>query len=141
MAESIADPLLLQSLNCLKPHLHKKWGDRAPMDVFNRLLAKHVRPPGWTTNTHFTLTPDRITSRQEQWPIERLTTLRLAHSDPSGADFGCPIIVAEYAGEQHLLDGNHRVNRWKQAGDTGLHAVNIHTVTGEARHVELPSAA
>ncbi|TAK72249.1 MAG: hypothetical protein EPO19_02500 [Betaproteobacteria bacterium] len=135
------DPLLEQSLRGLSAHLHKKWGDRTRMDVFNRLLAKNLRPPGWTKNTHFTFTEAQIKSRQELWSTDRLAGLRLGHSDPSGDDFECPIVIAEYAGEQRLLDGNYRVNRWKLLGDTKEHLVNIHTVVGESELVALPNAA
>jgi hypothetical protein len=108
------------------------------MEVFNRLLAKHVKPRGWTKNTHFTVPAERITSRQEEWTTEMLAALRRGHGSTAGEDFDCPIIVAGYDGERRLLDGNHRVNRWIEAGDTALHRVNIHIVTGTAEHVELP---
>jgi len=40
--------ILDQSLECLRPHLHAEWGDRCLLDVFNRLLAKTIKPSGWT---------------------------------------------------------------------------------------------
>jgi hypothetical protein len=135
------DPILAQSLRGLIAHLHREWGDRTPMDVFNRLLAKHLRPEGWTKNSHFTFTETQINSRQEQWSTDRLASLRLGHSDPRGDDFDCPVVVALFAGEQRLLDGNHRINRWKLTKDTREHLVNIHTVVGESELVVLPSAA
>lgn len=46
------DDVLHQTLRALHAHLHPEWGDRTGLDVFGRLLAKHVKPAGWTANTH-----------------------------------------------------------------------------------------
>lgn len=53
------DALLDQTLRWLQPHIHSEWDDREPMDVFNRLLAKNIRPDGWTPNTHLNIEPRR----------------------------------------------------------------------------------
>lgn len=131
--------ILDQSLECLRPHLHAKWGDRCLLDVFNRLLAKNIRPPGWTKNTHADLQHQQITSRKEQWATAALGKLTRGHNSQSGDDFGCPIILAEYQGAR-VLDGNHRINRWVASSDTRTHDVHIHTVAGPVRFIELPSA-
>jgi hypothetical protein len=135
---AVSDPLLRQSLTCLLGHLHPKWGDREPIDVFNRLLAKNLQPPGANKTTHTNVRLDQISSRRERWPTAKLAELRRGHTDPTGVDVECPIVLAEYAGELRVLDGNHRINRWVITGDTGLHDVNIHTVIGEARLVDHP---
>jgi hypothetical protein len=124
----------------LRNHFHQEWGDRYPLDIFKRLLAKSIRPSGWTTNTHLGIERHQVKSRREQWTTAALGSLPLGHGDASGDDFGCPIIIAEYEGIGRLLDGNHRINRWLAAGDTRLHDVNIHTITGTAVFMDLPSA-
>lgn len=134
------DELLGQTLRCLQAHKHAEWGDREPLDVLNRLLAKNLRPEGWTSNTHLNISPSQIRSRRERWTIEQLGRLKRGHSDKAGTDFDCPIIVVEYQATQCLLDGNHRINRWLAAGDTRLHDVNIHTIDGVGQFVELPAS-
>jgi hypothetical protein len=133
------DALLEESLQCLRAHLHPEWGDRNPLDVFNRLLAKNIRPSGCTTNTHLDVTADQIRSRRERWTTETLGKLVRGHNSNAGQDFGCPIIIAEYRGVQRVLDGNHRINRWVGAGDTRVHDVNIHAVSENRAFIELPA--
>jgi hypothetical protein len=128
-----------RSLECLWAHCHPEWGDRIPLDVFNRLLAKSIRPNGWTTNTHLNIPRQQISSRRERWTTDELAKLPRGHGSTAGEDFDCPIIVAEYEGKQRLLDGNHRINRWIEDRDTRLHDVNIHTIGGIGHFVELPS--
>lgn len=134
-----SDLILDQSLRCLLAHCHPEWGDRAPLDVFNRLLAKNIRPSGWTANTHLNITPQQIASRMERWTTEVLAKLHRGHGSTAGKDFHCPIVVAEYEGMLRMLDGNHRVNRWIEAKDTRLHEVHIHMVSGGGEFVELPA--
>lgn len=136
-----SDALLEQSLQCLRAHLHPEWGDRNPLDVFNRLLAKNIRPSGFTINTHLDITADQIRSRRERWTTETLGKLVRGHNSTAGQDFSCPIVIAEYGGEQRVLDGNHRINRWVGAGDTRMHDVNIHAVSEAGAFVELPAVA
>jgi hypothetical protein len=131
------DPLLDESLICLRAHLHKEWGDRHPLDVFNRLLAKSIRPIAWTSNTHIDIKHDQISSRRELWTTRELGRLVRWHADSAGQDFGCPIIIAEYKGVKRLLDGHHRINRWVTNKDTRVHDVNIHTIVGVGRFIEL----
>jgi len=54
------DEILEQSMKCLSAHLHSEWGDRVPLDVFNRLLAKNIRPNGWTPNMHLTFSLNKF---------------------------------------------------------------------------------
>lgn len=133
------DAIFDQSLECLWAHCHPEWGDRCPLDVFNRLLAKSIRPSGWTPNTHLNIQAQQISSRRERWTTDALAKLPRGHGSARGEDFDCPIIVAEYEGTQRLLDGNHRINRWIEAGDTGPHDINIHTIAGIGEFVELPA--
>ena len=129
------DAILDQSLECLSWHFHPEWGDRSWLDVFNRLLAKNIKSAGWTHNTHLDIQRQQITSRREQWTTETLGRLPLGHGFSYGEDFVCPIIIAEYEGQQLLLDGNHRINRWSAANDMRVHDVNIHTVVGTASFI------
>jgi hypothetical protein len=131
------DAILEQSLECLAAHRHPEWGDQLPIDIFNRLLAKNVRPAGWTTNTHFNIQRHQIRSRREKWSTDELAKLCRGHADSTGIDFGCPIVLAEYDGKLRVLDGNHRINRWVANSDARVHDVNIHSVTAPGRYVEL----
>jgi hypothetical protein len=133
----VADTILRQSLHCLLDHFHPEWGDRQPLDVFNRLLAKNLGPAGANKTTHTDIRMEQISSRREQWTTAALGALRCGHSDPRGVDIACPIVLAEYEGEQRVLDGNHRINCWKITGDTRIHDVNIHTITGIGCFVNL----
>jgi hypothetical protein len=127
------------SLSCLLPHVHPEWGDRDSLDTFTRLLAKTIRPAGWTANTHLDIKREQVRSRREQWTTDALGRLVRGHSSTAGKDFDCPIIIAEYDGVQYILDGNHRVNRWVSTGDARVHDVNIHTITGSAHYIKLPA--
>jgi hypothetical protein len=138
---NVADPILRQSLYCLLDHFHPEWGDLKPLDVFNRLLAKNLRPAGASKTMHTDIRIEQISSRREQWTTAALAGLRCGHSDPTGVDIPCPIVLAEYDGEQRVLDGNHRINRWKSTGDKRIHDVNIHTIAGIAGLVDLPPDA
>lgn len=135
------DAILDQTLTCLRAHSHPEWGDSAPLDVLNRLLAKNIKPDGWTKYTHLNIQAQHIGSRREKWSIGELEKLDRGHSDPRGKDFECPIIIVEYQFKLRLLDGNHRINRWLLTQDTRLHDVNIHTVDGVGQFVELPPAS
>jgi hypothetical protein len=140
LAQSI-DPLFDQTLTYLRSHLHPEWGDREPMDVFNRLMAKHIRPGGWTANTHMNIFPHQVRSRREQWGIDRLGQLRRGHpgvANPRTRLDG-PIVIVEYEGAARLLDGNHRINTWVAMGDSALHDVHIHTIDETGQFVELPA--
>jgi len=130
--------VLDETLECLKSHLHGKWGDRSPLDVFNRLLAKNIRPPGWTPNTHANITRAQIISRKEQWTTDALGKLTRGHNNSTGVDVPWPIVLAEYDGLR-VLDGNHRINRWVASNDAKSHSVHIHVVLGPIHFVELPS--
>ena len=132
--------ILDQTLACLRSHLHGEWGDRSPFDEFNRLLAKNIGLPGFTTNTHADLQLEQITSRKERWTTAALSQLARGHNSPAGVDVPWPIILAEYEG-MRVLDGNHRINRWVALRDARDHDVPIHTVVGPVRFIELPSVA
>lgn len=135
------DVIFDQSLECLWAHCHPEWGDRYPLDVFNRLLAKNIRPSEWTPNTHLNIQRHQVKSRRERWTTDALGKLPRGHGFTQGKDFDCPIVVAEYEGEQRLLDGNHRINRWIAARNTLVHDVNIHAAAGIGQFIELPTAA
>ncbi|CAN5291375.1 hypothetical protein BH11PSE11_BH11PSE11_08400 [soil metagenome] len=121
--------ILDESLEYLRSHLWEEWGDRTTLDVFNRLLAKNLKPSGWTKNTHANLQREQIASRKEQWKTDDLSALPRGHQDSSGVDVPWPIILVEHQGLR-VLDGNHRINRWVALNDQQLHIVHIHTITG-----------
>jgi hypothetical protein len=134
------DPILEETLKCLWAHCHPQRGDRHPIDVFNRLLAKNVRPAGFTKNTHLNITPDQISSRRERWSTADLSQLDRAHTSVAGEDFDCPVVLVEYRGKVRVIDGNHRINRWVADQDKALHDVNIHRIDTPGEFVELPDA-
>lgn len=129
------DDILNHSLYCLRWHRKAKYGDAQPFDVFTRLLAKNIRPPGWTDYTHLNIQYHQVRSRKEEKSTADLAKIT-RHAGVDGEDFDCPIIIAEYQGIR-LLDGNHRINRWVRDGDTTMHDVHIHTIDGTADFVEL----
>ena len=133
------DAIFEESLQCLRFHCQPKWGDRSPLDVFNRLLAKNIKPDGWIDNTHLNIPRHQVQSRREHWTTDRLGQLRRGHNRTQPKNFNCPIIIAEYEGMQRLLDGTTRINHWIAIGNTREHDVNIHTITGSGKFVELPS--
>jgi len=53
-------------------------------------------------------------------------------------DVACPIVLAEYADETRVLDGNHRINRWVNENDSRMHDVIIHTIAKAVGFVDLP---
>ena len=61
----VADPLLRESLCCLLAHFHPEWGDRWPLDVLNRLVAKNLGRAGPNKTGHSDLREEQITSRKE----------------------------------------------------------------------------
>lgn len=134
----VADPILRESLCCLLSHFHPEWGDREPLDVFNRLLAKNLGRAGSRKTGHTDVRAEQIASRREQWTTANLSTLRRGHSDPRGVDVACPIVLAEYADETRVLDGNHRINRWVNENDSRMHDVIIHTIAKAVGFVDLP---
>ena len=140
--QRLSDLILEQTLEALRPHVHPEWGDRNSMDVFNRLLAKHIRPDGWTANTHADIRPEQIRSRREQWGIDRLAQLPRGHPGVAGRDtrLDGPIVVFEYQGAMRLLDGSHRINTWVAIRDPAQHPVHIHTIEGDAQFVQLAPA-
>ena len=135
---NVADTILRQSLCCLLSHYHPQWGDREPIDVFNRLLAKNLGRAGLSKTIHTDFRAEQISSRREQWSTADLGKLRRGHTDTRGIDVAWPIVLAEYAGEVRVLDGNHRINRWVITNDLRTHDVNIHTIVGTASFVDLP---
>ena len=135
------DAILQQTLLCLSPHCHPEWGDRTPLDVFNRLVAKNLRPAEWTPNTHLEIQESQISSRLEYWTTAALARVERAHPGVADRDSASPIILVEYAGALRLIDGNHRINRWVMQLDVREHQVNIHSINGMGQFIERPNAA
>src|ERR1043165_3598650 len=132
----VADPVLRESLRCLLTHFHPQLGDRWPLDVLNRLIAKNMGQAGPNKTGHANVREEQIASRKEQWTTGNLGKLPKGHLDASGVDIACPIILVEYMGRTMVLDGNHRINRWENSNDTRLHDVIIHTISGPFAFVE-----
>jgi hypothetical protein len=126
---AVPDLLIRKAFYCLLDHFKPEMGDKVPIDTFNRLLAKNIRPPGWKDVTHTNVTISQISARHERRTTQALAALPRGHNYTNGVDVECPIVIAEYQG-QRLLDGNHRVNRWASANDQRLHEVIILSVDG-----------
>jgi hypothetical protein len=136
-----SDPILKETLTALRPHLHPEWGDRDEMDVFNRLVAKQIKPKGWTPNTHMDLRLEQISSRRDQWGVDRLSQLPRSHRGTAGpaTRLDGPIVIVEIQGSMRVLDGSHRINTWVARGDSAQHTVHIHALKGTANFFELPA--
>ena len=125
------DEILDQSLDLLRYHYHPEWDDRSPLDVFNRLLAKNIRAPGWTDTDHMDIKPLQIRSHREKRSTGELARFHRPHGldDPHRED--CPIIIAMYEGKERLLDGHTRINYWFKQGNIGDHDVNVHVIESD----------
>jgi len=125
------DEILDQSLNLLRYHYHHEWGDRSPLDVFNRRLAKNIAAPGWKKTDHMDIKPLQIRSHRDKRSTDELSRFHQLHGldDPHRAD--CPIIIAVYEGKARLLDGHTRINYWVKQGNIGDHDVNVHVIESE----------
>lgn len=130
------DDVLHQTLRALHAHLHPEWGDRTGLDVFGRLLAKHVKPADWTANTHLDVREVHIASCAEEWSIDALAQIPRAHGGLLWFESLEPIIIADFEGQLRLLDGNHRINTWAARRQAGSYLVHIHVVSGDVRFVE-----
>lgn len=73
------------------------------------------------------------TIREELWPLEKLGTLELRHSDGKPRRDGGAIIAAECREHILLVDGNNRVNYWRVNQVQGPHRVVIITCPRIAR--------
>ena len=124
----IDDPIFVESLNCLKYNFHEEWGDTSLFDVFTRLLAKQIKAPGWTNTDHELVIPSQIKSEQQNRTTEQLAGLRRKHDRYEPENELGPIIIALYKGEERLLDGTTRINKWIKEQNKDEHSVNVHTV-------------
>lgn len=122
------DDVLEQSLQMLRHHYHPEWGDRSLMDVFNRLLSKNIRQPGWKRTDHMDVRIGQIRSFRDQRSTAELTQFPRTHDRDKPIKEDCPIIVVVYAGQDRLLDGTTRINYWVNTGNSDLHDLNVHVI-------------
>jgi hypothetical protein len=99
------DAIFNETLHSLSWHQHREWGNATPIDVFNRLLAKNIRPEGWTVHTHLSVQSHQVRSRREGWTTDALSKLQCGHGSAKGGNFDSPIVVAEFEDTQRVLDG------------------------------------
>ena len=125
----MSDPIPDETFACLAAHLHPEWGDRTPLDVFNRLLAKNLQPPGLTPCTHLDIRCHQIRSSKVWRTTDELARLaEQGHRGAHGRGASQPVVIALYDNQERLLDGNHRINWWQSLDDHELHEVNLHEV-------------
>ncbi len=120
--------VLEESLQWLKHHIWRKWGDQTSFDAFTRLLAKNIRAPGWTDFDHFPVERHQIRSYREKRTTEELARLPRGHDRNRPVHRGGPIIIAVHEGQERVLDGNTRINYWISQGNTDYHDINVHIV-------------
>jgi hypothetical protein len=120
------DAILDETLMWLRAHCHQEWGDHAPIDVFNRLLAKSIRAEDWKEGDHLEINESQIQSLREERSTQELALLRRSHDRFQPAREDCPIIIAVYEGKEWLLDGTTRINLWLRQRSTQAHPVNVH---------------
>ena len=125
------DGILDQSLRLLRAHCHAKWGDRVPIDVFNRLLAKSIKADGWKDGVHMNIKRNQIRSPRETRTTEELALLERSHHRLKPCREDCPIIIAVYESKERLLDGTTRINLWERQKNKERHDVNVHIVETE----------
>ena len=117
-----SDYLWIQVCEQLK--WHNKETDRC-IDTLNRLWRKHIEvngPNGEVLLDMPTLTEEMLTVRAEQWPIDRLESLRRGHTRANPLFFP-PIVILSWFERDFLIDGNTRVNFWSKWKNVGPHAV------------------
>lgn len=137
--ESTADFILDATLMCLDPY-HKKprYGDRNGMDVFCRLLAKNILGIEGLSDLHLMIVPSQIRSERIEYSTsDLLNKFRTAHPRKDPKCTTAPLIVAVYEGRERLLDGNTRLNYWRQRGDNNMHVVHVHRIEGTGELVNL----
>ncbi|MCZ6763027.1 MAG: hypothetical protein O7C03_08485 [Gammaproteobacteria bacterium] len=122
------DRILDESIYWLSAHFHPEWGDRVPFDVFNRLLAKNIRPRDWKNTDHMDIRVDQISSERQSRSTAELSQFDRPHAGDKPKKTDCPIIVAVYDGVERLLDGNTRINYWVKIGAAGGHTVHVHHI-------------
>ena len=110
---------------CEQLKWHNKGTDRC-IDTLNRLWRKHpqvtAKATGQTLLQVPTLTEDMLTVRLEHWPLEQLLTLNPGHPRNRPLFFA-PIVVLHWFSRDFLIDGNTRVNFWREKDNVGPHAV------------------
>lgn len=122
------DPIFEETLNLLRYHFHPEWGDRTPFDVFTRLLAKGARRPKWKQTDHERVRPSRIASERQTRSTTELGKLVRGHTRDQPWNEAAPIIIALYRGQELLLDGTTRINKWLREGNDSDHIVNFHVI-------------
>ncbi len=120
--------VLEDTLYWLKFHVWRELGDRTPLDVFKRLLAKKIKAPDWKDTDHYPVARHQIRSYREKRTTEEIARLSRGHDKLQPMTRGGPIIIAVLDDQERLLDGNTRINLWISQGNTDQHDVNVHIV-------------
>jgi hypothetical protein len=102
----------VQSAFYLSPTL-----DKALSEV-NRILRKT-----YSDLPQDYIDPSVCTIRQEWFGVQQLRELKLRHTLSSPKYTEGPIVVVEYLGLRHVIDGTNRVNQWIAKDSTESHEV------------------
>jgi hypothetical protein len=122
------DAIFEETLDLLRYHFHPELGDRTPFDVFTRLVAKRIRRPKWKSTDHERLRRSHIASERQTRSTKQLSQLVREHTRDRPWNESAPIIIAFYLGQELLLDGTARINKWMRERNDGDHAVNFHII-------------
>ncbi len=113
-----------------------------------KLLSWHVSPGGETVDTFFTrqlherirgkpldkpeaglewvkLIPEGVRVLEESWSLDRLMEFSQFHERSEPVAAGSPLIVYRHGVSCYLIDGQNRVNRWRQNMVRGPHRVLV----------------
>jgi hypothetical protein len=109
---------------CEQLKFHNKAGDVC-IDTLNRLWRKNPRTKNAAGEPMFelpVLTVEMLTVSIEHWSLAELVALEPPHDRNEFKSFAPPIVLSWF-NTNFLMDGNTRVNAWKQMRNPGPHAV------------------
>lgn len=131
-SERLADELIEKRILARTWELlecHQKPGvDHTPFHALCRLLITHLqtRYPDKLFDG-LTLDKNQLKPRSEVWTIRDLESLLLPEhkTEKEPYDPDLPIIVVEYEGDQCLIDGRRRINKWIRENNKERHLVYV----------------
>ena len=98
--------------------LRPKESDRTPQACLQRLIHERLDP-----SERVDVTPESCSIREESWGLDRLELLSRKHDRSEPKYEHGPVIVFEHRDDHLLVDGNNRVNLWRNTRAQGLRQV------------------
>jgi hypothetical protein len=124
-----ARPVETGFLEELKSHLRWHASTTEPLDAwFNRQLRErqtgHKIAKPYRGPIVLRLVDEDVLVLEERWPLARLVRFPRWHERDKPKRLDVPLaILREWDEEEHLIDGQTRINHWRKIGDVGAHRV------------------